>query len=179
MIDFTQAYLLEQFRKVSDRYPHSDDPNICLFAARKSWGIAGRDDMSSNIDGEFYPGNIRDQDYGTWEREYLHRDNTVNYLDLQNQKEYLLVISYFQLNQLIDVMPVEGSKYLRSVTELYGMESEDKLHASGHASGSELKDTIQKIKPKNVIPIHTEHQELFQDFWSNVIIVERGETYQI
>ncbi len=202
VIDFTQAYLLEQFSKVSDRYPHSDDPNICLFAARKSWGIAGRDDMSSNIDGEFYPGNIRDQDYGTWEREYLHRDNTVNYLDLQNQKEYLLVISYFQLNQLIDVMPVEGSKYLRSVTEpfsdemrldaervqnwldlfkldLYGMESEDKLHASGHASGSELKDTLQKIKPKNVIPIHTEHQELFQDFWSNVIIVERGETYQI
>ena len=202
VIDFTQAYLLEQFSKVSDRYPRSDDPNICLFAARKSWGIAGRDDVPSNVDGICYPGNIRDQDYGTWEREYLHRENTVNFLDLQDQKEYLLVMSYFQLNQLIDVNPVEGSKYLRSVTEpfsdemrldaervqnwldlfkldLYGMESEDKLHASGHASGPELKDILHKIRPKNVIPIHTEHPELFHDFSHNIMLVERGETYQI
>ncbi|MCW3988729.1 MAG: MBL fold metallo-hydrolase [Candidatus Bathyarchaeota archaeon] len=202
VIDFTQAYLLEQFSSVSDRYPKSDDPNICLFAARKSWGIAGRDNVPSNIDGLCYPGNIRDQDYGTWEREYLHRENTVNFQDLQDQKEYLLVISYFQLNQLIDVKPVEGSKYLRSVTEpfsdemrldaervqnwldlfkldLYGMESEDKLHASGHASGPELKDILHKIRPKNVIPIHTEHPELFHDFSHNIMLVERGETYQI
>jgi len=202
VIDFTQAYLLEQFSKISNRYPPSDDPNICLFAARKSWGIAGRNDVSSNIDGEFYPGNIRDQDYGTWEREYLHRENTVNFLDLQDQREFLLVMSYFQLNQLIDVKPVEGSKYLRSVTEpfsdemrldaervqnwldlfkldLYGMESEDKLHASGHASGPELNDLINRVEPKVVMPIHTEHPVLFQDFSAKVKNVERGEMYLI
>ena len=170
VIDFNQAYLLEQYRKFSDRYPGSDDPNICLFAARKSWGIAGRTDIKSNIPGLNYPENISNQDYATWQREYLHRDNTINYIDLQDQNEYILVCSYFQLNQLIDVKPVHGSKYLRSITEpfsdemrldaervrnwldllkleLHGMGSEDKLHASGHASGREVKETLEQINP--------------------------------
>ncbi len=106
VIDFNQAYLLEQYRMFSDRYPDSDDPDICLFASRKSWGIAGRTDVESNIPGINYPENISNQDYATWQREYLHRDNTINYIDLQDQNEYILVCSYFQLNQLIDVKPV-------------------------------------------------------------------------
>ena len=62
---------------------------------------------------------------------------------------------------------------------LYGMESEDKLHASGHASGPELKKILHKIKPTKIIPIHTEHPELFQDISSNTMLVEQGETYQL
>jgi len=202
VIDFDQAYLLEQFRKFSDRYPNSDDPNICLFAARKSWGLAGRKDVESNVDGLCYPDNICDQDYSTWEREYLHRDNTVNYLDLQDQNEYILVCSYFQLNQLIDIQPVSGSKYLRSITEpfsdemkldaervknwldllkleLHGMDSEDKLHASGHASGREVKETLETIKPKKIIPIHTENPDHFKQFFGNVEKPLIGKTIEL
>ena len=191
VIDFSQAYLLEQYRRFSDRYPDSDDPNICLFAARKSWGIAGRTDVESNIAGLCYPSNICDQDYSTWEREYLHRDNTVNYLDLQDQNRYILVCSYFQLNQLIDIKPVSGSKYLRSITEpfsdemrldaervhnwlnllkleLHGMGSEDKLHASGHASGREVKETLEQINPKMIIPIHTEKPDHLKQYFDNI-----------
>jgi ribonuclease J len=36
-------------------------------------------------------------------------------------------------------------------------------HVSGHASQPELKEVIQKIKPKILIPVHTPHPELFQD----------------
>jgi ribonuclease J len=34
-------------------------------------------------------------------------------------------------------------------------------HASGHASGDEIRDMIGKIAPKCLIPIHTEHPEMF------------------
>ena len=79
VMGFGQAYLLDQFNTYTDLYPKPDDPDICLFAERKSWGIAGRDDVESNIEGVCYPSNVADTDYRTWEREYLHRDNTVNY----------------------------------------------------------------------------------------------------
>jgi ribonuclease J len=34
-------------------------------------------------------------------------------------------------------------------------------HASGHANGAEIKAMIKEINPEIVIPIHTEHPEMF------------------
>jgi len=199
VIDFNQAYLLEQYKQFSNRYPGSDDPNICIYASRKSWGLAGRTDIESNIPGIDYPEKIVDQDYSTWQRDYLHRDNIINYLDLQDQNEYIMVCSYFQLNQLIDVKPVPGSKYLRSITEpfsdemrldaervlnwldllkldLHGMGAEDKLHASGHASGKEVKETLEKINPKMIIPIHTDEPKHLKQYFDTIKLPKYGST---
>jgi ribonuclease J len=109
----------------------------------------------------------------------------------------MLFCSYFQLNELIDVNPVPGSNYLRSITEpfndemkldserilnwlnlfdltLFGLEKEDKLHASGHASGTEVFDMLKKLQPKRVIPIHTENPMKFQESNQNILFVEQG-----
>jgi ribonuclease J len=50
-------------------------------------------------------------------------------------------------------------------------------HASGHASGAELKAIIEEINPDRLFPVHTEHPELFKEFFSNVELVEPGKTY--
>jgi ribonuclease J len=42
------------------------------------------------------------------------------------------------------------------------------IHASGHASYPKLKKMVEDIKPKKVIPIHTEHPELFKQMHDNV-----------
>jgi ribonuclease J len=202
VIGFGQAYLLEQFNAYTDRYPKIDDPNICLFAERKSWGIAGRDDYDSNIEGVSFPANIRDQDYSTWEREYLHKDNTINHCDLTDQSEFILICGYFQLNELIDVQPNPGSKYIRSITEpftdemrfdaervinwldllkleLYGMKGDEKLHASGHANGSQIIDMINEISPEMVIPIHTENPEFLKQHFNNITQPKYGSTISL
>jgi ribonuclease J len=191
VISFGQAYLLDQFRLYTDLYPKVDDPNICLFAERKSWGIAGRDDVMSNIDGVCYPQNVADRDYKKWEQEYLHRDNTVNYCDLTDQSEFILICNYFQLNELIDVQPVSGSKYIRSITEpfnddlkkdaetvknwldlvdldLYGMSGDEKLHASGHANGAQIVDMLTTISPGTIFPIHTDSPRHLEQHFDNV-----------
>ena len=182
---------------MSSEFPTVDDPNIRLFAARKTWGTAGRYDLPSNIEGVCIPRSICDQDYGKWERKYLDYPNTINYLDLEDQSDYMIYYSYFQLNELIDLDPVPGSNYLRSITEpfndemkldaervlnwlnlfdleLFGMEREDRLHASGHASGTEVFEMLEKIQPKRVIPIHTENPMKFQESNQNVLFVEQG-----
>ena len=169
---------------------------------RKSWGTVGRYDLPSNIDGVSIPENICDQDYATWERKYLDYPNTINYLDLKDQSEYMLFCSYFQLNELVDVNPVHGSKYIRSITEpfndemkldaervynwlnlfdleLHGMDNKDKLHASGHASGPEIFEAISKIEPKKVFPIHTEKPEIFQDKCKRVTLVRKDHIYKL
>jgi ribonuclease J len=114
----------------------------------------------------------------------------------------MLICSYFQLNELVDVNPVHGSKYIRSITEpfndemrfdaervlnwlklfdleLHGMENQDRLHASGHASGPEIFETISKIKPKHVFPIHTEKPTIFRDKCQHVTLVRKDHTYHL
>jgi ribonuclease J len=193
VISFGQAYLLDQFAQHTNLYPGSDDPNLCLFAQRKSWGIAGRNDVKSNMVGVNYPQNVADRDYKKWEQVYLHKENTVNYCDLTDQSDFILICSYFQLNELIDIQPVKGSKYIRSITEpfnddmkkdaqivknwldlvgldLYGMRGDEKLHASGHANGREIIDMLEELSPKTIFPIHTSSPKFLKTHFDNVNI---------
>ena len=41
---------------------------------------------------------------------------------------------------------------------------EGSTHASGHASGEEIKEMVKQIKPEILIPIHTEHPKILDDF---------------
>ena len=180
VLSFKHAYLLEQFSALGDgEYPQIDDPYICFYADRKGWGLAGRDDR--------YPQNIVEQDYDKWERKYLYRDNTINFKDIrENQEQYLFYCNYFQLNELPDIMPKPGSRYVRSKSEpfddemlfderrvrnwleLFGLGEAYQIHASGHANYVDLKKMVEDIKPKKLIPIHTKHPELFKLMHDNV-----------
>jgi ribonuclease J len=58
-----------------------------------------------------------------------------------------------------------------------------RAHISGHASQPELQELIRKIKPKVLIPIHTENPELFEkickdlQMGTKVILPEYGKKY--
>lgn len=185
VLSFKHAYLLKQFSALGGEYPSIDDDHLCFYEDRKGWGLAGRDD---------YPLNIVEQDYYTWERKYLYRDNTIDFREVsENQEQYLFYCSYFQLNELIDVKPKPGSRYIRSVCEpfsdemlfderrvknwleLFGLGEAYQIHASGHASYPELKKMVEYINPKKVMPIHTEHPELFKKMHDNVEYPKIGE----
>jgi len=179
VLSFKHAYLLEQFSALkSDEYPSIDDPHLCFYADRKGWGLTGRDD---------YPQNIVEQDFYRWERKYLYRNNTINFREVrENQEKYLFYCNYFQLNELVDITPKAGSRYVRSICEpfneevlfddkrvrnwleLLGLGEAYQINASGHANYPELKKMVEDIKPKKLIPIHTEHPELFNLIHDNV-----------
>ena len=68
----------------------------------------------------------------------------------------------------------------------YDYEEKDKQkffvrrHVSGHASKNELKELIDKINPKNIIPIHTKHPKLFEEiFPGKVILPKYSESIEI
>ena len=58
----------------------------------------------------------------------------------------------------------------------------DPFHVSGHASGPDLKRIVETIRPKKLIPIHTEQPELYREMVgdiTDVMIPERGEPIDI
>ena len=114
-ISLKQAYLLEQLAQSTDTLtPSLDDDNIEIYANRKSWGLIGSNDCELRM---------RNQDYDTWERPYL--DRAICYKDVKaKQSDYLLFCTNFDLKELIDIGPVAGSVYIKSVCEPFDAEME-------------------------------------------------------
>ena len=97
----------------------------------------------------------------------------------EKPQKYILQLEFYSLSELIDIRPPEHSYYFNLKTEpfneegmieqkvlenwikRYNLDFKTDIHASGHASGKEILDMINTIKPKKVFPIHTEHPELF------------------
>jgi ribonuclease J len=135
-----------------------------------------------------------------WERDLIKNYKTCNSNDIKkNKKKFMLVLNFYQVQELIDIKPGKGSYYLRAITEPHSEEMEiseerfinwikhfnmqglkdgkfERAHISGHISGKELAEFIKKIQPEIVIPIHTEFPEEFKKMHKRIKIVEKEET---
>ena len=120
----------------------------------------------------------------------------------ENPEKYVLAFSYWDSNELFDLIP-EGdhnAKYIKASTEPFndemkiderkfmnwldrfgvGYVKEGKMfqrrHISGHASQPELVEMINKLNPGKIIPVHTLHPEVFEElFPGRVISVKHGD----
>ncbi|HID73547.1 MAG TPA: MBL fold metallo-hydrolase [Thermoplasmata archaeon] len=101
----------------------------------------------------------------------------------RNPGRYLLHLDHHSFNELLDLGRLEGSIYIKVQSEplteemhlsehlianwfrAWGINAPDHvpidIPASGHACGPEINDVISVISPKLLIPLHTEHPELF------------------
>lgn len=193
VIDLKQAYLLNLFQ-TSDTwkniYPKPTDSNIKIFLPKKSWGLIDKD-------AGVWTEKIIQEDYDSWEREFLNYGNSVRTSDVSaRQKDYIFFCDDYHLQQLIDVRPEEGSSYIRSSTEPFDDEMildqervknwlrhfgllsrEDKwhqIHVSGHGSGDQIRHVVEDANAKNLIPIHTEIEDLphFDKLHGNITKVQ-------
>ena len=100
---------------------------------------------------------------------------------------------------MLDINPDPGSVYIRAQCEPFNkrmelsgerlenwlrffkvnQDNENKpyqCHASGHACGPDILGFIEDVKPKKVVPIHTEKPQLFDSITAEVDIPVPGVT---
>jgi ribonuclease J len=121
------------------------------------------------------------------QKDTIHLENGVTAREVQaNPDEYVLHLDFYRFQNLLDLRPPDGSVFVRAQTEPFNdsMElSEQRLinwlehydinpdnnhepiqiHASGHAAGTEIKDLIEVVEPELLIPVHTEHPDVFEN----------------
>jgi len=105
----------------------------------------------------------------------------------EQQRESILVASFYDMREMIDIEPVPGSIYILSQSEPFNEEMEidyEKLlnwlewygipvyhlHASGHADPQELKKTVADLSPDFVFLVHTERPILYQRYLGDLPI---------
>jgi ribonuclease J len=134
-------------------------------------------------------GEHQEKDYYMWERPYLEKSVTADYIH-EHQGEILMDLNFYQFGELIDIKPDAKSHFIHSMSEPFSEEDiEDEimhnwlnhfymnfhqLHASGHMNRQQLIERINRIKPKKVFPIHTENPELFSKTFPNVQNISLG-----
>ena len=130
-----------------------------------------------------------------WEKELMERHKDVEILDdkaIINPKERMVILDSGRFN-VFDTTPPKGSLYIQSISEHISEEEEHdeerfinslalyglivyRLHSSGHSTPLDLIEFINEVKPKTLIPIHTEHPEAFYELFkdtANVVIPEK------
>jgi ribonuclease J len=116
--------------------------------------------------------------YYRWESPYIDHSIDAQYVH-DHQAEIILHLDFTQFGELIDIQPDPGTLFINSLSEPFQEEDiEDQVkdnwldhfqierhqaHASGHAPMAEIFDIVNEINPGVVMPVHTEHPEMFKD----------------
>ena len=141
-------------------------------------------------------GEFAETDYYVWERPFLEKAVNHEYVR-ENQSKVLFNLDLIGFTELIDIRPSPGSHFIHSMSEPFSEEDVNndvmnrwlehfrlkhhQIHASGHCQSKDLTGIINQIQPKRVMPIHTEHPELFKKLFKNlrVEIVDKGKSYNL
>ncbi len=139
-----------------------------------------------------FPHEIQEQDYAVWERPHAFSPYSIMDHEIrEDQDGFVVYMDFYHLQTLIDLEPVPGSIFVRSVVEPFNEEMEldevrvnnwmrryglevHQCHASGHASGDDLRWLVETIDPRVVVPIHTERPEAFHDLHDDVRLPKLG-----
>ncbi len=179
-LDNMEESIIKQYYDNYD-LPDFSDKNFVIYLPRKGWG------------------KFESADYKGYQKDILKIGNYVTYKDVKKEPEkYLLYLDYFMLSELIDLDQKPGKAlFLNSVTDpfneemiikeekldmwlkRFGISKTETVHSSGHCNIDDLIDFLQKIDAENIIPVHTEHPETFQEFGlsGKVILPEKGKRY--
>jgi len=144
------------------------------------------------------------QSYYKWQKQTYreHQNHVIKSEEIsKNQGDYILIFSGLAyVPELVDINPEPGSLLIESTSEPHDEEQEiewDKverwisllrmdhiqIHASGHANREDLLQIINSIKPKTIIPIHTDNPREFKKLLRSenyrVILPEEGGSLQL
>lgn len=139
-------------------------------------------------------GEFAESDYYAWERPFLEKAVNYEYVH-ENESKLLFNLDLVSFTELIDVRPSVGGHFIHSMSEPFSEEDIGvdvmnnwlrhfglqfhQIHASGHCPSRDLVQIVNRIKPKRLIPVHTEHSGLFKDLFKgfDVVIAEKGKPY--
>ena len=174
VITLRDAYLINAMGNMGFKVPDLNDSNLYFYFEKR---------RSGTYDEKDYPEK--------WIKDILSRIDRRKLLKAKdvrsNQGDFIVVMRFFDLQELIDLEPKAGSVYIHSSSEahteeqniderkmdnwlkVFNLYPKIHLHASGHAKKEDLIKIISEINPKFVLPVHTENPQEFLKYFPHKV----------
>lgn len=180
VIPLRTAYYIQQLKPIFPALPDVKDENLLLYMEKAGSGTYAEEDYT-----------------GAWRKAFLDYPNLVkaDYIH-QHQDQLIACLGYFDMVDLVDIRPKPGSAYIHSMSEPYNEEMEfdvqrcknwvdlfqlqhHQIHASGHAPKQDLFQVAGTVKAKTLVPIHTEHPDLFKETSQKLALASIGNDIKV
>jgi ribonuclease J len=178
-VSLKQAYMLNVLREDEHlSVPDLDDENILIFRKSK-------------------------KRFRKWEKQIMEQysDKIADVFEISKQQcKVVLAMSFYDLEELVEINPKPGSCHILSASEPFNEEMEIdferlvnwlrhyglpqyRVHVSGHIMPLQLKTILEEVNASKIFPVHTENADLFakfmRDLKSKVVLAEKGKEYKI
>lgn len=167
VIDPYSCYILELYGKNSEKIPQFDWNNIRVYRANNS--ITRNLDANGLLD-KYMTKEISIDEIQKYPQKFVIKGNfVINNLCLNKFKKEELNIIFSMWRGYLD-----KPSYLDSYKDIITC-----IHTSGHSTVEDLQKFVEDIKPKAIIPIHTECKEKYKKlFNSSIIEIEDNKTIE-
>jgi len=182
VVDMYTAFILEKMKLASSSIPNMSWDNVKVI---------------KNFGGSYYQKLQENKEYFKGFTSKIF-DNIVEIEDIKsNPQNYFLKISPWHIERALDYIKVNNSNIIYSqwlgylkeefsnidTVELFKNLQDNNnwvyAHTSGHADLPALQKFSISLKPKKLIPIHTEFKDKFAEYFENVMILDDNESFDI
>jgi ribonuclease J len=183
VIDIYTAWVLEQLRQITQNTPAMDWPEIRVFAA-----YSQDKKLKANPD---YFGDFRKRLYlHRVKREELHATPEA-FLYFGKMSSFRLMNAFKNAAAPVNVIYSQWLGYLDGThpdyfgsDQIAAYRSDPAVnfvytHTSGHAPVEDLQRLATALKPRILVPVHTEHGEDFSKLFANVVTHNDGESWEL
>lgn len=181
IVDFLTAWVLEQMRLVSDSVPRIGWPGIRTYATH---------DRNQTLQmNAAYFGPFRNDVYGYRIKQDEIEADPSHYLFLVQASKSRFIESFAHGSATAVIYSLWDGYLKCSEDEFRGADALRRIrdseniefihaHCSGHAYLHDLKALVGAIKPRAILPIHTEFPEDYARHFSNVVQLEDGQWFR-
>ncbi len=173
VVDEREAYLLHRMREDPglQGLPDARDLTVMVWRRRKSSGPASRRLAEALEEIEDAGGEVLDADSAArevWSNPggflFLtgHPTRALKDLMASGQECRGRLTYVMSRSEPFTEEMVIGLDRLLNWLALYGVRSYYRIHVSGHAAPEELREIVEEIDPARIVPMHTEHPDLFR-----------------
>jgi ribonuclease J len=141
--------------------------------------------------------------YDKWESQIIEqfKSKVVDVFDVSKQQcRTILALSFYDLEELVEIQPEAGSCYILSASEPFNEEMaidyerlvhwlchyglpQYHAHVSGHIMPLQLKATLKEISATKIFPVHTENVDLvakfMRDLKGEVMLTKKDLEYKV
>ncbi len=187
VVDIYTAWILEKIQIVSKNVPHISWDGVKVYKPTYKTGGTQYAKLTNNK--EYF------QNFAS---KIFLKDNLITLDEIKKEpQKHLIKCSPWYIDEFKNYVDVKISNIIYSqwngylkeefsdarTVKLYKNLQENNnwvyAHTSGHADLPALQKFASSLKPKKIIPIHTEFKDKFVDYFDNVVVLEDNENFEV